>query len=239
MATSRSGGPRCSARSSTRRGEAALSECCLIDQHLNQRDANDENSGSRSEDIESTDVWPCSSRPDVSLHRRVASHVRASGISGAGPAVDSFETRSRRLSLGLRRDHAWIVPPGLISVQSVRGTDGGALFCGGLPRQHRSIYRAPRCVWPEHRYGAARPSLLSAPSCCMGALVYGRLAIRYRFVATVCRKRYCENGALEVDNNAADRPIHDVAFSSVNCSFTKRSPDADEGPGSATAGRTP
>ncbi len=129
---------------------------------------------------------------------RVASHVRASGISGAGPAVDSFETRSRRLSLGLPRDHAWVVPTGLISVQSVRGTDGGALFCGGLPRQHRSIYRAPRCVWPEHRYGAARPSLLSAPSCCLGALVYGRLAICYWFMAAVCRKRYCENGALEV-----------------------------------------
>jgi len=71
-------------------------------------------------------------------------------------------------------------------------------FCGGLPRQHRSIYRAPRCVWPEHRYGAARPSLLSAPSCCLGALVYGRLAICYWFMAAVCRKRYCENGALEV-----------------------------------------
>ena len=68
------------------------------------------------------------------------------------------------------------------------------------PRQHRSIYRAPHCVWSQHRYGTAHPSLLSAPSCCVGALVYGRLAICYWLMAAVCRKRYFENGALEVAN---------------------------------------
>src|SRR5260370_31561448 len=107
---------------------------------VNQRDKNDENSGSCSKDIESTDVWPYPSRPDVSLHWRVASHVRASGISGAGPAVDPFETRSRRLSLGLPRDHAWVVPTGLISVQGVRWTDGGALFFGGLSTGPSRLY---------------------------------------------------------------------------------------------------